>query len=101
MDIEAFYNKLQKLDIDLMKVLIVEEESDTILNLNKEQMHRGEDYNGKKITPTYSSKSYATEKNKQNSAPGYGVPDWEKTGKLRQQMDLVTGLPNDKSYTIL
>jgi hypothetical protein len=99
MDLEEFNNKLHNLDVDLLKLEVLDEESNTILALNKEQMSRGENYKGQKITPKYKSPYYARKKNRLNPAPGLGTPDIEVSTNLKDEMDIVT--PTKKIYNIV
>lgn len=101
MDIFQLDKKFQAIDIDMEMAEVLESESDTILNLNKEQLKSGLNSKAKKITPKYKSPYYSRKKNRMNPTAGYGTPDIELSGELKKEMDLVVGVPNDKSYSIV
>lgn len=59
---------------------IIRGHEDVIINLNREQLERGELFNEEPIRPEYQSSEYATQKQQLNSRPAYGTPDLLLTG---------------------
>lgn len=51
---------------------------------NIEQLMRGENYKGEKITPRYANRGYAALKNAENSKAGFGTPDLKDTGDFHR-----------------
>lgn len=59
---------------------IIEDHSDVLTDLNKDQLKRGTDSIGEKIHPMYGSIIYSIEKNNKNPLAGFGTPDLNLTG---------------------
>lgn len=77
---------------------IVRETSYEIEALNKQQLYNyGVDSDGKKLSPKYRNKSYATEKNRMNRRPGFGQPDGYLTGAWYKGFNVVV---KNYSYSI-
>lgn len=66
---------------------IVQEESNFIIDLNQSQLLSGIDSKGSEFED-YSSKSYATFKNRLNPIAGFGRPDLKLTGSFYNEMYL-------------
>jgi hypothetical protein len=64
-------------------------QTEEILEQNREQMLEGKTSKGKKIKPKYSTKSYANRKKKINPKPGLGTPDLKVSGDFHASIKLV------------
>lgn len=67
--------------LNLFKIYqeVITEETEEILDLNRDQLEKGKTSKGKKIKPKY-KKRYAEKKNKLNPMPGLGTPDLKLSG---------------------
>jgi hypothetical protein len=54
-----------------------------IIQSIRAQMKRGERGDGQKISPRYSSITYAIDKQRKNPSPGFGIPDLYDTGAFQ------------------
>ncbi len=76
-------SSIQSIKADLVPQAyrILAELQDEIVRLNtQEQLFKGKDATGQKITPKYKRRRYAVAKNRMNPQPGMGTPDFKVTG---------------------
>jgi len=98
--------RIRSIDIEALMIKAVEINKDAIIKLNKGQLLKGLNAKGQKITPKYKRdkdgniSKYAIKKNIQNAAPGLETPDLFLSGLMFSEMDLITGIPSDKEYSI-
>lgn len=72
-----------KRQLDDQALKIIAELQDKIVELNtKDQLFKGLDAKGQKLSPKYSRVRYARAKNSANPLPGLGTPDLKLTGKF-------------------
>lgn len=100
-DFDEVYERIQAIDLDVLQAEALESVSDKALMFQKQQLLRGETSKKGRIIPSYASLPFAKQKHKQNSAPGLWTPDLFKSGDMFNELDLVIGIPNDKSYSFI
>lgn len=70
-------------ELDTQAKRIIAEIQDKIIDLNtKDQLFKGLDSKGQKLSPKYASVRYKRAKNSSNPLPGIGTPDLKLTGKF-------------------
>jgi hypothetical protein len=76
--------------LNLFKIYqeIIKEETETILNLNRDQLLKGKTSKGQKIKPKYKNKAYAKKKKGLNTKPGLGTPDLKLSGAFHASFTL-------------
>ena len=80
MTISQYYQNASNVELDSLFVEVVSETEKVLLEMNKKQLfEKSEDSEKRPLSP-YSSLTYASEKNKMNSLPGFGSPDLFYTG---------------------
>lgn len=84
MTIAQKYKKWKNLDVLQQVMFTVVEYKDEIVQLNREQLMDGVNKNNVKITPEYTSESYAKSKNKRNPSAGYLTPDLYNKGSFHE-----------------
>lgn len=77
-------DNLKDLDVAEEARKAVNETAHHMADLNREQLAAGYDARGHKLTPHYSSKSYAVKKNAMNPEPGMWHPDLMLTGAFTE-----------------
>lgn len=82
MTVQEYYRRMQRVNLNELKVKAAEKNKRLLLDLNREQLSQGLRADGQKITPEYRSHSYALSKRVKNLKPGYGIPDLYLTGRF-------------------
>lgn len=77
--LQAFKRQAPKITLAVIK-----SRNGLIVELQQEQLERGEDNTGKFIAPKYRNDRYARGKQAQNPKPPFGTPDLKKTGKYHR-----------------
>jgi len=101
MDFDQLHKKVKAIDLDVLKSQAFDTVKPKIIKLNQQQLLFGLNGRGQSITPSYSSIFTARAKHKQNSKPGLWTPDLFKSGDMFSEMEVVQGIPNDKSYVLI
>ena len=82
-NIYQLYENVRKMDDieDITRTVVLDSVSqDLLIELQKDQLMRGENERGESIEPEYASFSYAKFKNRINPRAGFGTPDMKYTG---------------------
>ena len=82
-------NKIKSINLDLLMEDAIRANEDNINKLNREQLEKGINSEGQKITPKYKSDVYAKRKQKLNSLPSFGTPDLKITGNLHDEIGVI------------
>lgn len=77
---------LRKVQMDREAAKAVRATAGMIVELNKEQLRKGFDGTGRRISPKYRRPEYAQMKAQMNPLPGLGIPDLELTGEFKAGM---------------
>lgn len=76
---------LEALDLPAIVTEALDEQKESYVKKNLDQLLDGLSPEEGKIEPKYKSKSYARKKNAMNPKPGFGTPDFYLTGALHEQ----------------
>jgi len=101
MDFNKLYNNAKAIDMEQIVGDAIMLQSPTIVGYIKEQQLRGEDGDGQKISPQYSSDKYASIKYEQNPKPGLGTPDLYLEGDTHEGLEAVPRVPDQDSYDVV
>ena len=80
--------RFQSLNPEKMYLITMSNQTEEIVEQNREQMMEGKTSKGKKIKPKYKNKSYAQKKKRLNSKPGAGTPDLKLSGDFHASLSL-------------
>ena len=86
------YRNIQKMNLAAIANDSINREKKNIIDAQKDQLSKGIRGDGQKITPDYAP---ATQKKK-----GFKTPNLFDSGDMYRNMDLLVGVPDDKSYSI-
>ncbi len=77
-------------DLPSQALRVLAETQQLIIDLNtKDQLQKGLDNQGNKITPSYRNARYARAKNSRNALPGLGTPDLNLTGSFQKNFYVI------------
>lgn len=107
MTIAEAYKRFKSINLRQQVPILIEQDSDTVIDLNQEQLYeRSVDKNGAPLR-LYGSVGYSLDKNKMNSKPGFGRPDLYLTGafyrgfKIKATRNILTITSSDSKTSAL